>query len=133
MLSPQEQQKQLLEAIDLVVSDRLSKTKKPHNRVGVLQNTPAGYVGQVKINREIIECHVPEHLHSWVQKDDVVMVQDAYGDGKLMIVIGKTGETQVNPTLVFYDKDIDRLISGVDMIVDSENGNDLGYGSIVNK
>lgn len=129
-MSVQDNQIKLLEAMDKLVQDRIGKFNSPKNQIGIVEINPIGYKCLVKIKGEIIECHLPEHLHTWIQKDDIVMVQDVYGDGTLLMVEYKTGETQELPTIVVYDETLGKNVSGVDMVVD-ENGNDLGYAGVV--
>ena len=65
---------------------------------------------------------MPEHLHSWIQKDDIVVIQDLYGDGSKKVVTGKTGSRNTSPSLVFYDDETNMNISGVEVVYD-EKGN----------
>lgn len=83
--------------------------------------TPAGYKCIVRVNDTEKTCTLPEHLHDWVSKDDIVQVCDMYGNGAELIVTGSSGSTR-KKTLVVNDEDKDKLTGGVTKFAD-DSGN----------
>lgn len=106
-----------------VVKGEIGKSKGTSSKIGYVTEDPRGFECIVSINGQEIDCQIPEHLHSWIQKDDVVIIQDLYGDGSKKVVTGKTGSRNADPSLVFHDEESGRNISGVDIIYD-EGGMD---------
>ena len=131
-MNGEEFQDAILEAVDIVVKSRIGSIGYTNSQVGVVLEDPRGYDAQVKIRDTVVSCIVPEHLHSWIQKDDIVIIKDLYNDGQKMVIDAKTGQLQSTPSLVFYDPEKDRLISGVDGIFD-ESGNKIAYGTVIKK
>lgn len=123
-------QQAIVESIEQIVDSKLSSQSTTTSIIGVIMEEPKGFDVVVKINNEEHDATLPEHLHTWVQKDDVVILNDLYGDGRLLMVSGKTGSIQKSPSLVFYDKDQDRNISGRDGIFD-EQGEKLNVTATV--
>ncbi|MBS4462280.1 hypothetical protein JXA27_06875 [Aerococcaceae bacterium zg-B36] len=124
-------QEKLIQAIDVVVKSRLNNYQTTNSMIGVLTEDPVGFDCKVRINNEIIECSVPEHLHSWVQKDDIVIVQDLYNDGRKKLITGKTGQLQAHPSIVFEDPNKKKLISGRDGIFETSNDEKITYGAAI--
>lgn len=123
-------QRALLSAVEKEVDLKLQKHKTTNSQIGVVVEDPKGYEAKVLIGRNEKTCSLPEHLHTWVQKDDIVIIQDLYGNGAQKVITGKTGERQESPSLVFYDEDVDRNISGRDAIFDDEGNKLDAYGTI---
>lgn len=123
-------QRAIIQAVDNEVNKKLNKYKTTSSKIGVVMEDPRGYEAKVMIGRNEMTCKVPEHLHTWIQEDDVVIVQDLYSNGSQKIITGKTGERRESPSLVFEDPEIGRNISGRDAMFD-ESGNKLdGYGTV---
>lgn len=129
-MSEQTLQDAILESVDVVVDAALKKMKKPENDIGIVIEDPIGFEIKVKVRDNIVTCTLPEDKHSWIQKDDIVVIQDLFGNGQKNIVQGKIGQLQKTPSLVFYDEDKDRLISGSDGIFD-EDGDKITYGTVI--
>lgn len=123
-------QKAIIEAIDKSVVHKMAKNRTTNSQIGVVVDDPVGYDVKVLIGRNELSCRLPEHLHTWIQKDDIVIVQDLYGNGSQRIITGKTGERNESPSLVFYDEDTDRNISGRDAIFDDEGNKLSTYGTV---
>lgn len=115
-----------------VAKSEVDKSKSTSSKIGYVVKDPKGFSCKVSVNGLEIECQLPEHLHSWIQKDDVVIIQDLYGDGSKKIVTGKTGSRNTDPSLVFYDEETERNISGVDIVYDESGMNkiDGAYGTV---
>ena len=108
-------QKQIFDSIQNAVDSRISELNTTNSTVGIVEETPQGFDCKVVLNGNSVMCSLPEHLHSWVQKDDVVIVQDLYNNNQNRVVIGKTGQVLKSPSLVFEDNS-GKLASGVDGI-----------------
>lgn len=123
-------QKSVIKAIETVVEAKIGENSTTNSTMGIVVEDPKGFTCKVDMNGQVFTCSLPEHLHTWIQKDDIVIVQDLYNDGVKRIVTGKTGSTRPSPSIVFSD-DSGRLIGGVDYIED-ENGNKMNdsYGTI---
>jgi len=123
-------QKNIIDAIKTIVSAEVTKTSTTSSKVGIVVEDPVGFSCNVDIGGQTFSCQLPEHLHSWIQANDIVIVQDLYGDGSKKIVTGKTGSINPTPSLVFFDEASQKNISGVDYVED-ENGNKMDtYGTI---
>lgn len=116
-------QRSLVEAVEIVVDSKLDKVSTTSSQFGIIVEDPNGFDCKVKIGSDIFSCQLPEHLHTWIQKNDIVIVQDLYGNGSKKIVTGKTGSVNQSPSLVFHDEESGKLIGGVDMVFD-ENSNE---------
>lgn len=104
-----------------VARSEVKNSKTTSSKIGYVVEDPSGFDCTVHIDGQDVSCTLTEHLHSWIQKDDVVIVQDLYGDGRNRIVTGKTGSRNTAPSIVFHDEGTGKNISGVDVIHD-ENG-----------
>lgn len=109
-------QKQIVDAIEQVVDLKLAKQKTTSSRIGIVKEDPVGFEAKVSIGEDVYDCTLPEHLHTWIQKGDVVIVQDLYADGSRLMITGKTGSTMETPSLVFFEGE--HAISGVDVVID---------------
>lgn len=115
-------QKKILDAISVVVKAEMEKQTTTNSIIGFVIADPIGFDCTVNVGGQEYACQVPEHLHSWIQKDDIVIIQDLYGDGSKKVVTGKTGSRNASPSLVFYDESVGKNVSGVDVVYD-EMGN----------
>lgn len=123
----------LVDSVDQIVSARVSSITTTNSIIGVVSENPDGFNCKVKIKMDEVTCIIPEHLHSWIQKDDIVIIQDLYNDGQKRMITGKTGQLQSSPSLVFYDKDEDKNTSGVDGLFDKEDNLTGLLGTVVSK
>lgn len=129
-MSNYDSQVKIIEAIGKVVDSKLDTLSTTNSTIGFVVDEPQGFDCTVSINDHNFEAILPEHLHTWIQKDDIVIVQDLYGDGRKKVITGKTGSRQQVPTLVFYDDEKGRNVSGRDGIFDG-SGNKLdGIGTV---
>lgn len=125
-----ELQDRLLDTISTVVDMKMGNSGSPINKIGVVKEEPIGFDCIIEIGLDMIECVLPEHMQTWIQKGDVVLVQDLYGDSSKFVVIGKTGSVMTTPQLAFMDEETGKNISGVDGIFDEE-GNRLNTAGTV--
>lgn len=109
-----EMQDRLIDTMTDIVDYKISQLDFVNNKIGYVKSEPIGYKCIVSINDNDIECLLTEHLQTWIQKDDIVLVQDIYGTGDKLVVIGKTGSMMKSPSLVFYDEKIKKNIGGRD-------------------
>jgi hypothetical protein len=113
-------QDSLLEAIDIMVSDSIKKAKYTSSSIGKVKLVKLPDC-IVKLADNEITCILPEHLHDWVQKDDIVIVQDLYNDNTKKAVVGKVGSSR--PTsFVMFDEAKGKNVSGVDVAEDPSTG-----------
>ena len=113
-------QNKILEAVKTIVDERIGKSSGPTIQVGTVAEEPAGYKCIVNIQGTEKTCTLPEHLHDWISKDDIVYVSDIYGTGSDLVVTGSSGSTR-GQTLVINDEEKGRLVSGVTKFEDDEN------------
>lgn len=113
-------QNSLLEAIDIMVSDSIQRTKYTSSVIGKVKAVNLPDCTVVLPDNEIT-CVLPEHLHDWIQKDDIVIVQDLYNDNTKKAVVGKVGSTRP-VSFVMYDEKIGRGVSAVDATEDPKTG-----------
>lgn len=123
MAGVKEIQESLLKGVEIMVDSKLSNVQLPKNLVGKVIENPSGYDCPVEIFDTIFSCTLPEHLHDWISKDDMVIVQDIYGDGSNMIIIGSHGSTR-KQTLTINDEKKGKLISGVTQLEGKEGLSD---------
>ena len=114
-----EVQKKFIETIEKVVDIKMSGSNPIKNKIGVVSSEPNGYDCFVRIDETDYKCLLPEHLQTWIQKDDIVMIQDVYGNGQRYSVVGKTGSIMESPSLVFTEPG-GKNISGRDGIFINE-------------
>ena len=111
-------QRSIVKAVDTLIEERLERDNKTRSEIGIVVDEPTGFSASVKILEQIYDCILPEHLHSWIQKNDVVIIQDRMNNGQ-RVIVGKTGDYLQEPSLVFHDEEQDILISGRDGIFDA--------------
>ena len=120
MSSVAEKQKSLLDSIDNVVNQRISQMSKPTIQVGVVAQDPSGFKCIVDIQGIEKECTIPEHLHDWISKDDIVYVTDINGKGMEYVVTGSSGTTR-SGSMVIQDEEKGRFVSGVTKFENDES------------
>lgn len=126
-MSVLEKQRSLIEGIEAVVDKRMSRINTPEIKVGVVVQDPAGFECIVDVQGTEMKCTLPEHLHDWVSKDDIVYVTDTRGNGADLVVTGSSG-TKRDQSLVVNDEERGRLVGGVTKFEDSSGAltdNDL--------
>lgn len=116
-------QNNLIDAIKTIVNNELNNVSTSQSMTGVVVEDPVGYKCIVKVSGVERECTLPEHLHDWISKDDIVVIQDLYGNGAELVITGSSGTTR-NQSLVISDESRDKgkLVSGVTKFED-EDGN----------
>ena len=123
-------QENVIKAIRTIVGAEIQSMNATKSTIGIVLDNPKNYKAKVKINDDVFEAIVPEHVHHWIQKDDVVVIRDLYNDKKKLVIEGKTGHISGEPQLVFSDaRDTDKYVSGVDGVFD-EDGNLLNYATV---
>lgn len=123
-------QENVIRAIRTIVGAEMQSMNATKSTIGIVLDNPKNYKAKVKINDDVFEAIVPEHVHHWIQKDDVVVIRDLYNDKKKLVIEGKTGHVSGEPQLVFSDaRDTDKYVSGVDGVFD-EHGNLLNYATV---
>lgn len=124
-------QNNLIDAIRTIVNNEMSNVSSPQSMTGVVVEDPVGYKCIVRVSGVERECTLPEHLHDWISKDDIVVIQDLYGNGAELVITGSSGTTR-DQTLVISDenKDKGKLVSGVTKFED-ENGDMFDHELVV--
>lgn len=113
-------QDSLLEAIEIMVTDSIQRTKYTSSAIGKVKSVHLPEC-IVSLPDNDVTCLLPEHLHDWVQKDDVVIIQDLYNDNTKKAVVGKVGSSRP-VSFVMFDEEKKRNVSGVDVTEDSVTG-----------
>ncbi|KEK23934.1 hypothetical protein [Bacillus gaemokensis] len=85
-------QDSLLEAIDIIVGEKLSKTSYTSSHVGKVKKVN-GFDCTVEVYGSDTECKLLEHMHTQIKVGDIVVVQDLYNDNTHKFVQCKIGET----------------------------------------
>lgn len=112
-------QDKILSSINEVVQGSVKSLNIPKIYVGTVVQDPVGYKCIVNIYNSDKETILPEHLHDWISKDDIVLVQDTNGQGTNLVIIGSSGSTRAQ-TLVVHDNESKHNISGVTKIEDED-------------
>lgn len=108
-------QKKIIDSISMAVEAGINSFSTTNSTTGIVKDMPIGFSCNVELNGEIVECILPEHLHSWIQKGDIVVVQDLFNNGQKRMVVAKTGELiPEHPSIVFADMSTGKIMSGVD-------------------
>lgn len=102
-----------------VVAEGTQQNKGPVMKVGVVAEDPEGYKCIVNIQGTEKECVLPEHLHDWISKDDIVYVTDLYGNEAELMVSGSSGSTR-KQSLVVNDENKNKLVGGVTKFEDND-------------
>lgn len=105
-------QKNIIKSVNTIVESKINEQPTPKNLVGIVVQDPSGFKCIVKVNGTEYTCTLPEHLHDWISKDDIVYVQDLYGNGANLTIIGSSGSTR-SQTLVISNEKKKHNISGV--------------------
>ena len=123
-------QKKIVDSISVAVESKLSNFNTTNSTIGVVKETPTNFTCKVELNGEYIDCLLPEHLHSWIEKGDIVIIQDLYNNGQKRIVVGKTGQLSEDPALVFEEGSVGKLMSGVGGIFDETGAKIEANGTV---
>ncbi|HDR7263660.1 hypothetical protein [Bacillus sp. CH_203] len=86
-------QESLIEAIDIIVGEKLNKTNYTSSHVGKVKKVN-GFECVVEIYGSDKDCKLLEHLHTQIKTGDIVVVQDLYNDNTSRFVQCKIGESQ---------------------------------------
>ena len=116
-------QNSILNAIDIMVKQGVSNIKLTSSTVGLVKKV-SGFECVVEIANSEYKCVLMEHLHDWIDVDDIVIIQDLYNDNTKKAVIGKIGTTRTT-SFTIYDTQKQKSISGVDALFDEETGTRL--------
>lgn len=111
-MSVSDKQQNILEAIRTIAKQEVNRSSGPIIEVGVVVGDPQGYECIVEIQGTEKTCVLPEHLHDWISKDDIVFVTDTNGNGANLVVTGSSGSKR-DQTLVVNDESKNRLVGGV--------------------
>lgn len=117
-------QQGIIDTVNVVVDGKINSLQTPQTQVGLVKQDPDGFEVLVDFNGTERKCTLPEHLHDWISKDDIVFATDMMGNGIEWVVTGSSGSVR-DQSLVINDEDTEkqkgRLVSGVTKFED-ENG-----------
>lgn len=89
-------QKAMIDSVNNLIQQRMKQNKTTTSQVGLVIAEPTGFSVKVMLNDSIYSCIIPEHLHTWIHIDDMVIVQDLYNNGQNKMVTAKTGQVGTN-------------------------------------
>lgn len=116
-------QNSLLRAIDTIVEQRVESSEKTISKIGIVRSVK-GFDAEVEIQGALSTCVLPEHLHDWIDVDDIVVVQDLYGNNSNKVITGKTGTTRADSFTIF-DEGTNKSVSGVERIYDTTSNEEI--------
>jgi len=120
MAFSQEQVAAFVESMKLIANKEINKTQTTSSQVGVVVGDPQGFDAVVRIGTSEYNVELPEHLHDWIGENDVVIVQDLFGNGNKMTIMGSLGSTK-DTNLVVEDAAKGKLVGGVTKL-EGDNG-----------
>lgn len=109
-------QNSLIDAINIIVKENINQTKYTSSNVGLVKSVK-GFDCIVEMQDSEVSCTLMEHLHDWVDVDDIVIVQDLYNNNIKRAVIGKVG-TSRPVSLTIFDDNKGKSVSGVEHLYD---------------
>lgn len=109
-------QNSLINAINILVKESINQTKFTSSNIGLVKFVK-GFDCTVEIQGDEISCTLMEHLHDWIDVDDIVIVQDLYNNNIKKAVIGKVGTTRPISFTIF-DENKGKSVSGVEHLYD---------------
>ncbi|PEF30300.1 hypothetical protein CON39_11540 [Bacillus thuringiensis] len=86
-------QESLIEAIDIIIGEKLNKTTYTSSHVGRVKEIN-GFDCVVELYGSDRNCKLLEHLHTQIKTGDIVVVQDLYNDNTSRFVQCKIGESE---------------------------------------
>lgn len=86
-------QKSLIDAIEILVDAQLKNTEYTSSHIGLVKEVN-GFDATVEILGSDTRCKLAEHLHTLIQVNDIVLVQDLYNNNVKKFIVSKIGEAQ---------------------------------------
>lgn len=117
-MSNTDMQTAIIDSINILVEDKINKLNYVKFRQGVVLSVD-GYSCIVRIAETDFECKLMEHLHSWIEPQDVVNVEVG-GNGTELFVSGKIGTTKTN-SFVVEDATTSNYVSGIEGVEDENS------------
>ena len=111
-------QDSLVKAVDIIVKENINNTQYTASIIAIVKSVK-GFDAVVEIQGEECKCILLEHLHDWIQPNDIVILQDLYNDSRKRAIIGKVG-TSAPTSFTVFDEGKKRAISGVEQLYDDE-------------
>lgn len=109
-------QDSILNAVEIIVQQSAKSLPYTMTKTGLVISTN-GYKCIVKIAETEYECILTEHLQSWIEEGDIVLVQEINNTDK--VIVGKTGTIKSNSFMI-VDEDTGKGVSGIERIYDAE-------------
>lgn len=114
-MTSKEIQDSILNAVDIIVQQSTKSLPYTMTKTGLVIST-SGFTCKVKIAETEYECILTEHLQSWIEEGDIVLVQEINNTDK--VVVGKTGTVKSNSFMI-VDEDTGRGVSGIERVYDT--------------
>jgi hypothetical protein len=116
----QDIQNSIIEAIQIVAGERLRNVNFTKSYTGIIKSIDfENNKGIVEIYESEYECIIPHNLTSFVDKDDIVIVQDIDNNRFKYVVQGVISSTNKDMFHI-YDTIEDKIISSVLQLWDEE-------------
>lgn len=84
-------QKSLIDTIQILVDEMVKQTNYTSSQIGLVKEIN-GFDCIVEIHGSDTECKLAEHLQSFINVNDVVIVQDLYNNRVKKFIVSKVGE-----------------------------------------
>jgi hypothetical protein len=111
-------QNSLIESIKIIAGEKLSNVNFTKSFTGVVKEVN-GLLCTVEILGSNSECIIPHNLASFINKDDIVVVQDISNTNGQKIVQGVI--SSINPDIFhIYDPVEDKIVSSAEQLWDEE-------------
>lgn len=113
-------QNSLIQAIQIMAGEKLKNVNFTKSYTGVVRSVN-GSTATVEILGTNSECIIPMNLASYIDKDDVVIVQDINNSNAQKIIQGVIASTQ-QWMFHIYDPVEDKIVSSVLQLWDEDTG-----------
>lgn len=116
-------QDSILQAINILVKENINQAKYTSSDMGIVKSVK-GFECVVEVQGNDLTCVLMEHLHDWIQVDDIVIIQDLYNNNTKKAVIGKVGTSRPTSFTV-EDTETNKGVSGVEQLYDESTGKEV--------
>jgi hypothetical protein len=116
----QDIQNSIIEAIQIIAKERLKNVNFTKSYTGIVKTIDfENNKAMVEIFADNYECIVPHNLSSFIDKDDIVIVQDINNNKFKMVIQGVISSTNKDMFHI-YDPVTDEIISSVLQLWDED-------------
>jgi tRNA 2-selenouridine synthase SelU len=114
----------IIESIRTIAGERLRNVNFTKSFTGIVKDIQ-GLKAIVEINGSDSECIIPHNLRSYIEQDDIVIVQDVFNNMVKRIIQGTISSTRKNMFHI-YDPTTDTIVSSVLQLWDEETNQVVG-------